>query len=583
MLSKEIAMWLNPLTRFYTKKEFSQKNRFFAVIFAVVFIFALILSRLFYLQAIKYSVYAGLAGRQQNFIRILEPKRGDIFLRSKTGELAKAATTQVGASLYLNMKLLKEPEKIFEILNRITPLDKNLFEKAANKKEDPYEIIKRKVSFADAEKISFFNLPGVGLEEERWRYYPAENLASHAIGFVSQPPQNIVGQYGIEKYFDETLRGSAKKISGDRSAKGIVLAFASAVGESEEAGQDIVLTLEPGAQKEAEITLLALKKKWNGTSGGIIILEPKTGKIIALAAEPSFNPGEYQKEKNLEVFLNPFAQKIFELGSVFKPLTMAAALNEGVLTADTTYIDKGEIKIGNRVIKNFDGKARGIRTMTQVLEESLNTGAVFAMERLGGENLKNYFYKFGLGERTGIELPGELKGDLSNLESGREIEFATASFGQGIAVTPMEFVMALASLANGGKLMEPHITESKAPKIIRETIKAETSHQITAMLVEVVDKALAGGKVKMDRYSIAAKTGTAQIPASRISGPGAKGYSEEYLHSFFGYFPAYDPKFLIFIFLERPQGVKYASQSISDSFRQLVEFLINYYTIPPDR
>ncbi len=583
MLSKEIAMLLNPLARFYIKKEFSQKNRFFAVIFTVIFVFALILGRLFYLQTIKYSVYAGLAGRQQNFIRILEPKRGDIFLRSKTGELAKAATTQVGASVYLNTKLLKEPEKIFEILNKITPLDKNLFEKAANKKDDPYEVIKRKVSFTDAEKISALNLPGVGLEEERWRYYPAENLASHAIGFVSQPPQNIVGQYGIEKYFDETLKGSAKKITGDRSAKGVVLAFASAIGESDEAGKDIVLTLEPGVQREAEIILLALKKKWSGASGGVMILESKTGKIIALAAEPSFNPGEYQKEKNLEIFLNPFVQKIFELGSVFKPLTMAAALNEGVLAPDTTYIDKGEIKIGNRVIKNFDGKARGLRTMTQVLEESLNTGAVFAMERLGGENLKNYFYKFGLGERTGVELPGELKGDLSNLESGREVEFATASFGQGVAVTPIEFVMALASLANGGKLMEPYLTESKAPKIIRETIKTETSRKITSMLVNVVDNALAGGKVKMDHYSIAAKTGTAQIPASRVSGPGAKGYSEEYLHSFFGYFPAYDPKFLIFIFLERPRGVKYASQSISDSFRQLVEFLINYYTIPPDR
>lgn len=576
-------IWLNLLTRFYTKKEISQKNRFFAVTFAVILALTLILGRLFYLQTVKYQVYLNLAKRQQNFIRISEPKRGDIFLRSKTGSLAKAATTQAGASLYLNMKLLKEPEKVFNALNKITPIDKNLFEKAVSKENDPYEIVKRKLSLAEAEKISALGLPGVSLEEERWRYYPAETLASHAIGFVSQPPQEIVGQYGIEKYFNEALRGSAKEISGDRDAKGIILAFASSAAEGETAGRDIILTLEPGVQKEAEIKLKELREKWSAFSGGIIILEPKTGKIIALAAEPAFNPGEYQKEKKMEVFLNPFTQKIFELGSVFKPLTMSAALDRGVIAPDTAYVDKGEIKIGSHTIKNFDGKARGVRTMTQVLEESLNTGAVFAMERLGGENLKEYFYKFGLAERTGIELPGELRGDLSNLESGRELEFATASFGQGIAVTPLELTMALASLANGGRLMEPYLREDKAPKIIRETIKAETSRKITSMLVEVVDKVLAGGTVKMDRYSIAAKTGTAQIPASRLSGPNAKGYSSEYLHSFFGYFPAYDPKFMIFIFLERPQGVKYASQSISDSFRQLVEFLINYYTIPPDR
>ena len=576
-------MLLNLLTRFYTKKESLERNRFLTITVAVIFGFAAISARLFYLQIIKYPVYADLARRQQNFIRILEPKRGDIFLRSKMGELVKIATTQAGATLYLNMKLLKEPDRIFSVLNQITPIDKNVFWASIAKNNDPYEVIKRKLSLAEAEKISALSLPGVGLEEERWRYYPAENLASHVIGFVTQPPQASIGQYGIEKYFDETLKGSVKKISGDRDAKGIILAFTSTVSGGEEVGQDIILTLEPDVQKEVQLELKALKEKWRASSGGIIILEPKTGKIISMAAEPSFNPGEYQKEKNLETFLNPFPQKIFELGSVFKPLTMSAALNEGVLAPDTTYIDKGEIKIGTRVIKNFDGKARGVRTMTQVLEESLNTGAVFAMTRLGGEKLKEYFYKFGLAERTGIELPGELKGDLSNLESGREVEFATASFGQGIAVTPLEFIIALASLANGGKLMAPYIREDSAPKVLRETIRPETSAKITAMLVDVVDTALAGGKVKMDRYAIAAKTGTAQIPASKFGGANAKGYSEEYLHSFFGYFPAYNPKFLIFIFIERPQGVAYASQSISDSFRKLVEFLINYYTIPPDR
>ena len=150
--------------------------------------------------------------------------------------------------------------------------------------------------------------------------------------------------------------------------------------------------------------------------------------------------------------------------------------------------------------------------MTQVLEESLNTGAVFAMQKLGGEKLKEYFIRYGLKEKTGVELPGELRGDLSNLDSGREVEYATASFGQGVAVTPLEFALAVSSLANGGKLMKPIIRDDDEPQVIRETIKPETSETITRMLVTVVDQVLAGGKVKMERYSIAAKTGTAQIP-----------------------------------------------------------------------
>src|SRR3989344_1057715 len=168
------------------------------------------------------------------------------------GELVKIATTQAGATLYLNMKLLKEPDRIFSVLNQITPIDKNVFWASIAKNNDPYEVIKRKLSLAEAEKISALSLPGAGLEEERWRYYPAENLASHVIGFVTQPPQASIGQYGIEKHFDETLKGSAKKISGDRDAKGIVLAFTSTVSGGGGAGQDIVLTLEPDVQKEAE-------------------------------------------------------------------------------------------------------------------------------------------------------------------------------------------------------------------------------------------------------------------------------------------------------------------------------------------
>ena len=550
------------------------------MVFLITAFSAAAAGRLFFVQIAQHSYYLELAKNQQGFRRVLAAERGDIYFKTKDGELVKAAATKIGATIYLNMKLLNDPDGILSKLDSITPVDKGLFYKIIKKTNDPYEVLKRRVGWEEAEKISALKLPGVGIEEERWRYYAGDALGGHVLGFVSAEDSNEEpsGKYGVEKYYDGALRGESGSVSGDQDPKGFFIALTDELKVDAAEGEDIILTIEPSLQRVAEAELAKLKTKWKAKSGGILIIDPKSGEIKALTGIPNFNPNEYQKEKNLGVFLNPFTEKIFELGSVFKPLTMAAAMDQGAVGPQSTYIDKGEVTINGRTIKNFDGKAHGERTMTQVLEESLNTGAVFAMQKVGGEKLKEYFHAFGLGEKTGVDLPGELKGDLSNLESGREIEFATAAFGQGIAVTPLELAMALSAVANGGKLMQPYLKDGAGPKFKRQVIKEETSETITKMLVDVVDMSLAGGRAKMPHYSIAAKTGTAQMPNA-----GGRGYSDNFLHSFFGYFPAYNPRFLILMFLERPQGVKYASQSMTDTFRSLVEFLINYYTIPPDR
>ena len=572
--------WKANISRHYTKNIGRGTGRYFLAILLITLFIAAVASRLFWLQIVHGDRYFELASRQQGFQRILEPERGNIYLKTLQGERLSAATTKVGARIFIDMRALKDEDAVFKKLSEITEINRETFDKILKKPQDPYEILKRRINLAEAEKILAMRLPGVGLEEERWREYHGGVSAGHVLGFVSAFENK--GEYGIEKYFDEILKGRRGSVSGDTDARGLLLALTDPTEIDAEAGSDIVLTLEANVQKEAEKELAKLALRWHALSGGILILEPKTGIIRAMAALPAFDPNQYQKEKELEVFLNPFVEKIFELGSVFKPLTLAAAIDQGAITPETTYIDEGEVKIGGRVIKNFDEKARGLRTMTQVLEESLNTGAVFAMQRLGGKKLDEYFTLYGFKEKTGIELPGELRGDLSNLTTGREVEYATASFGQGIAVTPLEFAMAISSLANGGKLMKPIIREGDFEKLIRQTVKPETSTAMSRMLVDVVDRVLAGGKVKMEHYTIAAKTGTAQIPTSRLGGA-KPGYSDQFMHSFFGYFPAYDPKFLIFMFLDRPQGVKYASQSLSDSFKSLVEFLINYYTISPDR
>lgn len=544
--------------------------------------------RFFALQILRYDVYADLARRQQQYTVSPEPTRGTIYMREdKTGKLVRVATTQSGSILYIDNRAFpfERADSVFSLLNAITPLDRDRYDTILQKKDDPYEVLKSRLTYEEGERVLALAILGVGLVPHAWRFYPGDTLASHVIGFVSHAAENPTGQYGIEKYYEDELRGATGLLLQERDARGLLIALGEQFRTPSYEGRDIITTIEPAVQQAAEEELFGLIERWRAAQGGIIIVEPKTGKIKALAAYPSFNPNEYFTERNFDAFLNPFVEKIFELGSVFKPITMAAALDAGAVTPETTYIDQGEVRVGAAIIKNFDGKARGKQTMTQVLQESLNTGAVFAMQRLGTERFKDYFYRFGFGEKLGVDLPGEVAGDISNLNSAREVEFATASFGQGIAVTPLRLTMALSSLANGGMLMQPYVRETlsdgtaRQPTLIRQVILPGTARTISRMLVEVVDTTLAGGAAKKPGYSIAAKTGTAQIPRQD-----ERGYEEtEFLHAFFGYFPAYDARFLIFMFLERPQGVRYASQSLTESFRSLTDFLINYYTIPPDR
>jgi len=281
----------------------------------------------------------------------------------------------------------------------------------------------------------------------------------------------------------------------------------------------------------------------------------------------------------------------YELGSIMKPLTMAAGLDSGAITLGTTYNDRGCITVSTYKICNFDLKPRGVIPMQEILSQSLNVGVSFVADTTGHETFSKYFRAFGLGQKTGIDLPDEVTGDLSPLGNGNgpAINYDTAAYGQGIAVSPIEMVRALSALANDGILPNPHVvTAVKYDSGITRTIsipagtqvlKPHTASTVTNMLVKVFDKDLLKGSLKQEHYSIAAKTGTAQIPK-----PGGGYYPPgTYLHSFFGYFPAHDPKFIVFLFTIEPHGQTYASATLARPFMDIAQFLINYYNIPPDR
>jgi cell division protein FtsI/penicillin-binding protein 2 len=308
-----------------------------------------------------------------------------------------------------------------------------------------------------------------------------------------------------------------------------------------------------------------------------------------MAGLPDFDLNNFKEVKDISIFRNPIVENVFELGSVIKPLVVAAALDAGAVNSKTVYMDKGSTVVNKKTINNFDKKGRGLVGIQTVLDQSLNTGMVFIENKLGHDKFRSYMKSYGIGEKTGIDLPNETSGLIKNLDSPRDIEYANASFGQGIALTPIGAVRAFSVIANGGNLITPHLVkkinyENGTSKEIEnipiksDIIKKETSEEISRMLVHVFES-YDGGSHKFKNHSIATKTGTAQVAMENGKGY----YTDKHMHSFFGYFPAYDPKFLVFIYVRDPKGIKYASQTLIPPFVNITKFLINYYNVPPDR
>jgi cell division protein FtsI/penicillin-binding protein 2 len=330
-----------------------------------------------------------------------------------------------------------------------------------------------------------------------------------------------------------------------------------------------------------------LIEKWGADGGSVIIMDPATGAIKAIASKPDFDPNRYFEEEDLNVFLNPATQIQFEPGSVFKLITMAAALDSGKVAPSTYYEDEGVVHVDGYNIRNSDLKAHGRKTMTNVLELSLNTGAIFAQQQTGKEVFEKYIKDFGFGFPTGIELEGERGGDLSNLENKKtDVNFATASFGQGIAVTSLQIITAVSAIANNGKLMQPYIVDKfihsdgseteTEPEVVRQVISPQTANRLSAMMISVIKNGY-GKQAGVSGYNIAGKTGTAQIPSKE-----KRGYSDETIHSFIGFGPVPDPRFVILIKLDKPKGISFAADSTSPAFGELAKFLLNYYQVLPE-
>ena len=567
--------------------------RFFSrirIVSFLIIIFALILvSKLFLVQVVHSNSYSETANRQYSTPSSDIFERGSIFFSSKSEELVSAAVQTLGYKIAMNPSNIVDVLDSYNKLSEIIPLDFDAFLSKTQKITDSYEEIAHKLSKEQADSISLLKISGISVYKEKWRFYPGENLASHTLGLVGYKGDELAGRYGLERFYDGILSRNKDSPYINFFAEVFSNINDSLFNNSKDSG-NIVTTIEPAVQGLLETKLNDVSQMYQTDSIGGIIMNPIDGSIYALAVKPDFNPNDFSKNTNVSVFSDPLVENVFEFGSIVKPLVMAGAIDAGVITADTTYNDQGSIIIEKKEIFNFDKKARGPNTsMQEVLNQSLNTGMVFVYQKLGKEKMRDYLLSYGLKDKTGIDLPNETSGLVENLNSPRELEYANASFGQGIAMTPVEMVRALASLSNGGNLVVPHIVktikyENGAQKeitypAVRAKIKESTSEEITRMLVNVMDKSLKAGLAKFKHYSVAVKTGTAQVANQNGGGY----YEDRYTHSFFGYFPAYDPKFIVFLYAINPKGVPYASQTWTDSFLEITKFLINYYEIPPDR
>lgn len=539
--------------------------RFAIVISILVLAYSFLLFNLYSIQVLHSATYRSRAESQYAASGILKAPRGGIFFTDNKENSLPAVLNKDFPVIYAVPKVIDDASEASNLLAPILGIPVEELNKKLSKKADLYELLLKKASTEILSKVEELKIKGIYTDIESDRFYPFGTLMAQVLGFVA-PDKNSDGEsgrYGLESYYEKTLSGKIGEASDDK----VIVP---------KKGEDLNLTIDPNIQIEAQKIITRLVSDFKAKAGSIIVEDPKTGKILAMESLPSFDPNDYGKF-NLERFTNPTAQAIFEPGSVFKIITMAAGLDAGKITPDTTYFDTGVLKVSGREIKNWDLKANGKLTMTNVIEKSVNTGAAFAERQTGHSIFKSYLNKFGFGEKTGVDIPGEISGDIKNLKPGApEVAFATASFGQGVAVTQLEMINAFSSIANGGRLMRPYLNNALEPKEIRQAISADSAKLVTNMMVSAVDKAGVG---HIKGYSLAGKTGTAQVPDFKKGGY----VPNQVIDTYIGFGPTTDPKFVILIKLDEPENAPLAGRTVVPAFRDLAQFILNYYNLPPDR
>lgn len=525
-------------------------------------------------------------GRAELLARATDQVRSDLVVAAHRGVIrdrngAILATTVELRSLYALPKLIPDKAKAAADLGVLLGRDPRPIRTALDSGAE-WLYVQRWLPEATANAIAALNIPGLGFQNEPKRLYPNDAIGASVLGFVND---NGDGVTGIEGYYDAQLRGTDGRLVVERDPANRDLAVGLRESVAPRNGVDLTLTIDLVAQTAAERELAAAMKKEHATSGSVLVVDPTDGSIRALASAPTYDPAAV-RVADPEALRDRAIAWPYEPGSTMKAVTIAAALNEKVVKPTDWYNDVGYTVVGGRRLNNALGKAYGPTTVTQILERSLNAGAAWVGQKLGAQRLSDYFSRFGFGKATGVDLAGEATGTVRPLAEWYPVDVGTASFGQGVSVSPLQLAMAYAALANGGTLYRPYVVASRrdadgehrtAPVAVDQVVTPETAATLRDMLLATVDDGIAHN-ASIPGFSIAGKTGTAQI-----AGPDGNYVDDQYVSSFAGFFPADDPKYVVLVVLEKPESRLLGTVTATDAFKGIAQDILRYARIQPDR
>ena len=544
----------------------------------LVFCFVLIVGRMFQLQVLKKEQLYKLAAQQQHVQIPLVPKRGTVY-DSKGNELAVSIEVD---SVYADARKVIDAGKTARSLASILQVDREELEKKLMSQR-PFEWVQRKISSKEVEQIKALQLPGIFFLKENRRFYPNSQLAAHLVGFVGLDSK---GLEGIEFQYDALLNGANHVWTSARDALGREITLGKIPFEKEDHYRNIVLTIDKSIQHVTEAELGRGVEQWGAKGGMAIAMDPSTGKILAMASYPTFNPNQFIQSRS-KSWRNRGVSDAFEPGSLFKAFLAAAALEEQVVRpSDSFFCENGSYTVYDRTI--HDTTKHGWLTVQQIIKLSSNIGASKVGEKMGRDRFYRYISAFGFGEKTRINLPGEGKGIVHHPRYWPPVALDTISFGQGISVTGIQLVTALAAIANGGFLMKPYVVEkiidekgkvvqSFKPEVIRKVISEETAKKVTGLLKATTEKGGTGEGAVPAGYEVAGKTGTAQKADALLGG-----YSpDRYTSGFMGFAPYHEPKLVLLVVIDEPQKNNYGGVVAAPIFKAIMEKVLPYLNVVP--
>lgn len=556
------------------------ENRLRVLLLIFILVFGFIIARLFYWQVIMAEQFGGQANNQSTRKLTIPSRRGTIS--AKDG--STLVTNSHSSLVYLEPKKIKDKQKTIETLASMLDMTVSTISAKLENDQLVWVPIAHKIPDDIKQKLQNKNIPGLGFEEEDTRYYPEGSMSAQLLGFVGKDAKgNDKGYFGIEGYYDRQLEGRNGYLEQETDARGLPILMGQVQRVDPENGRDLILNIDKSIQFIAETKLSAALEKYGAKGGEVVIMDPKSGDILAMSSYPSYDPRNFNAYDN-SLYKNPLVADSYEPGSTFKVLIIGAALNEKKVTPGMIFDENGPIEVGGFNIHTWNDKYSGKITTTQILEKSSNVGMVEVGKLLGKDKLLEYINKVGVGALTGVDLEEEVSPQLRPQDKWYEIDYATSTFGQGIALTPIQMVRAIGAIANDGKMMEPHVVAAIIdpqgkkiiiqPKEIRQVFTSETAHVLSEMMVSAIDN----GEAKFAKpkgYRIAGKTGTAQIPIA--------GHYEanKTIASFIGFAPIPNPKFVMLTILKEPSTSQWGSETAAPLFFSIAKELFRYYGIQP--